>query len=906
MSFASITDIGPCIGSGSYGTVHYVTALVVMGKGTNINTSNSGGGGGGIKRERISVVGKRAWSEAEILRRNVYLATEQLKETAERCRYYWSVERHCLEKINSGGGASHPGLPVYLGTATDNQQRTWMLFDVLEAPPNALLSSDADEEDDFLGDRYIEIAPSLHSLMERDRVDPRQTEVSSEEDENDGDKKRTKHHLFTTSQALLLGGPQEGDDSLAATLDVVMKQILEILVHVHSFSIVHRDVKPSNILVAHQDGVSRLVLIDFGSAGDVSTSGLLKKNIGMNSNRVTISPLYSAPEVFFDSSDTKNVVNFDCFSTALLYLQLLFQYLDERTESGFHQQLLNAQWDLDVWLHTALQSKVRPAGLEQALQVIEDRPGLWKLLQDMLRVRPGDRLSSSAALERFNKILDNALRPGTRLVAEKPDEDLYDGPYLMDVLETLKVCEVPSVWPLQYVASFDRQTTMGLYLAEADADISELDEVAAQQWKQATVDARIGDVFVQEIIPGSQADLMGVVQVGDRLQGVGEIPLGDGGFDRAVQTVRKSCRKTYPSKRYQENMSTRLALDAQRLHISNCYRSSEQIKDQPKLVDYVTLHFDRKSSFELLKSDTEELTKSVLEGPTQVIDQGAWSFKGRREVQEDTYILLEVNDMAERSMLLAGVFDGHCGSAASSFVQSELPEAFSAALNVGEGASIQSLLDGAWNMCCDAYRESCLGEDECIAEYDPVEGLLKAYTGSEDAVGGTTATVLALDQQTSVLAVLNCGDSRGIVMDSTGRMVFQTTDHTPRQELDRLTAGAKQGLGYSIPECRVGQWIVKVGIYEYAVARSLEGPFVSSKGITSLADVSVMQAEPGMTALVATDGLWEVIDSAEACQIVISMKEQDRSAGDAAKVLCSLAYERASNDNISVVVVYFG
>jgi len=98
--------------------------------------------------------------------------------------------------------------------------------------------------------------------------------------------------------------------------------------------------------------------------------------------------------------------------------------------------------------------------------------------------------------------------------------------------------------------------------------------------------------------------------------------------------------------------------------------------------------------------------------------------------------------------------------------------------------------------------------------------------------------------------------------------------------------------------------VLEVGDYDYAVARSLEGPFATSKGIVSASDVSVVQVEPGMTAMVATDGLWEVIDSEEACLIVSSLRKQKTSAGDAAKTLCSLAYDKASSDNVSVVVLY--
>ena len=236
----------------------------------------------------------------------------------------------------------------------------------------------------------------------------------------------------------------------------------------------------------------------------------------------------------------------------------------------------------------------------------------------------------------------------------------------------------------------------------------------------------------------------------------------------------------------------------------------------------MVLHFDRKS---IRVGDTIPITGSTtiepaLVGPFQVTDQGAWSVKGRRQAQEDAVLLHEVHDTRDRSILLAGVLDGHLGSAASLFVQKELPLAFSTALlNRSSGTAEQStnssplvaeLFETVWNQVCDAYRSSCSlgGGDECVADYDPREGTLQAYTGGRDAVAGTTASLLALEPATGHLVTLNCGDSRSIVINRNGKLQHQTLDHTPETELPRLQQGKSQGLDYSIPQCRMddGHW----------------------------------------------------------------------------------------------------
>lgn len=296
----------------------------------------------------------------------------------------------------------------------------------------------------------------------------------------------------------------------------------------------------------------------------------------------------------------------------------------------------------------------------------------------------------------------------------------------------------------------------------------------------------------------------------------------------------------------------------------------------------------------------------------ELVDQGAWSIKGRRQAQEDAFILHEVLNTKDRSVILAGVFDGHLGSAAANFCRDDLPVAFAAAMNVGingdssplefqdslkDEANVKSYLELAWNQCCDSYRTSCQSTTECVAEYDPKEGILMANTGSQTAVAGTTAMVFALDQATNQLAALNCGDSRGIVLDSDGQLLYQSVDHKPESEVERLTE-----LG-NPPRCAVSRWTIEVGQYDYAVARSLEGPLATSRGIVSDADLTLVTAQAGMTIVVATDGVWDVMDTAEVQQKVIKWRTSNKCASDIARALCSLAYEKGSSDNVSVVVL---
>lgn len=264
----------------------------------------------------------------------------------------------------------------------------------------------------------------------------------------------------------------------------------------------------------------------------------------------------------------------------------------------------------------------------------------------------------------------------------------------------------------------------------------------------------------------------------------------------------------------------------------------------------------------------------------------------------------EVQDASGRAVLVAGIFDGHGGTAAATLASDEMPELLSEALFQNKDSSVTEMLEKSWKIISNDYLEKCVNDDGCVADYDAREGTLDANTGADDLVAGTTASIAALDESNGKISILNCGDSRTLLVNSQGKVVFQTTDHTPEQEFERLTGGKEQGLDYSVPKCTPSRWYLSVGDYQYAVGRSLEGPFARSKGIVSDPDVSVLQAEPGLSIISATDGLWEVMDSAEVATVVHEVRKRGTTAGDAAKTLASMAIEKGSSDNVSAVVVY--
>lgn len=266
-------------------------------------------------------------------------------------------------------------------------------------------------------------------------------------------------------------------------------------------------------------------------------------------------------------------------------------------------------------------------------------------------------------------------------------------------------------------------------------------------------------------------------------------------------------------------------------------------------------------------------------------------------------VLHEIHDTKDNSVLVAGVMDGHGGDAASTMASSELPSLLSNEL-VMNRRPVTDALEAVWDDICLRYRYQCGNPGECSADYDPREGILMANTGGEDLTPGTTISVMALDEHTGKLTFLNCGDSRSLVVSPEGTIRFVTTDHTPQAEEERLREGIEAGLDYSMPKCRLSKWSLSVGAYEYAVARSLEGPFATSKGIVSDPDVTELSVDSGEILLSASDGIWEVMDSNEVALDLHKMRKQGMSASDSVKAICSMALKKGTSDNVSAVVVF--
>ena len=119
-------------------------------------------------------------------------------------------------------------------------------------------------------------------------------------------------------------------------------------------------------------------------------------------------------------------------------------------------------------------------------------------------------------------------------------------------------------------------------------------------------------------------------------------------------------------------------------------------------------------------------------------------------------------------------------------------------------------------------------------------------------------------------------------------VAFETRDHSPgdEQEQERLRKDFNNE-----PLCVSGDTYLRVGDFQYAVSRSLEGNYVTLNGIISDPDVTTLDLSVSLAGrrhgavVLACDGLFEVMSNEEVGNEIIRMRKEGYVAGDIAKNL---------------------
>ena len=187
------------------------------------------------------------------------------------------------------------------------------------------------------------------------------------------------------------------EDPELAVAQTVMRQLLEALAQLHAAGLVHRDVKPLNLVL--DEAHARFKLIDLGACADLRTG----KNYAPD--ETILDPKYSPPEEFLMPIDeAPNLAaasaplalalgasawaryqpdRFDIYSAGIILMQLAVPSLrSDRGLKAFNEALAAVGHDLLAWRAAAALPLVQTA-------VLDGNEGAgWELAEALLRPRP--------------------------------------------------------------------------------------------------------------------------------------------------------------------------------------------------------------------------------------------------------------------------------------------------------------------------------------------------------------------------------------------------------------------------------------------------------------------------------------------------------------------------------------
>jgi len=256
---------------------------------------------------------------------------------------------------------------------------------------------------------------------------------------------------FTAAAGKLLGvrnPTKKTPEKRAQVIRVVMRQLFSQLAKLHGEGLVHRDIKPQNIIVTREGEIK---FIDLGAMADL--------RVGRNyaPKEFVLDPRFAAPEQFIMQTSTvvpgadwlaallsplvwnlERPDKFDMYSLGIMVMQFAFPAL--RTDKGliqFNRDLKSCGYSLERWRNTQVRAG---RDIQEGFAVLDKNNGAgWDLVKKMVREQPSERISAADALKHpfvtGKSLSEGGISKLARAANEKADAFLADddiGEWLFD------------------------------------------------------------------------------------------------------------------------------------------------------------------------------------------------------------------------------------------------------------------------------------------------------------------------------------------------------------------------------------------------------------------------------------------------------------------------------------------
>ena len=678
-------------------------------------------------------------------------------------------------------------------------------------------------------------------------------------------------------------------------LPSIMKQIILGVAQLHHLGILHRDVKPANILLNTENSKPKLIIADFSSALFV-TDAYLNENLygerGPSIDEETLS--YSPPEVLLSLSpgqevpfDKTNPESYDVWSVGVLFLELILGTadvfsLDQRTSALINQ-----------------------------------------------RIRNNDKSKSDALL--LAALADYCI---TENININTDVALYE----KDIDEKKKR---KKRYPLF-------KNVDGFYTI-SDTPRCGIDELRLAILKRDPLAIGFNDIYgldlIRRLLAFNPADRITLDMALKHAYFTGPYKADDGSEHPTEEDLRDYESKIVQNGKINKNSMLQFSKDVVTGMTFTCLCGRKFIGDYASCLKHSTSrgHGIR------CEYNQNNLPPCLSENMFLPVDENSgWcDLQGRRKYIEDKHVVVYENDH-----IFFGVLDGHFGVACANYVGKQLYPIFFDQFDyckkstdlISWNNSISQMktnLDsnnkGEWmntikittNSNEIVFRNTTTAEIVCAVEraFDQVHQNFILNKADES---GTTVTV-AMKFHNHLL-VANVGDSRMVICCNTDGLAIQmTTDHNPynSKEYEQvyenggfveenggvLRVQGRLAITRSLGDKQLRQVlsstpdILMIGLEESKV--KMKTTTTISNNCLNYRELLGSAAKNNlMFFILGSDGLWDSVSNFDAVEIVCEflMKELKNSQDNndkmhnVAKLLANEAYLRGSSDNIGVCV----